>query len=111
MAQAQVVDQAALQSEGENTEGEHGQLCHHRSHTHQLVVSELWKVAASTLEDSMATFNTITNYIYFLLLESAKHFHMWDLIFQVSLEKEIGQVSSVLFYQEGLEIKQDHLAG
>lgn len=55
MAQAQVVDQVTLQREGGKNEGRACELCHHWSHTHQLLLTEFLWATATAVEDSLTT--------------------------------------------------------
>ena len=68
MAEAQVVYQVALEDEGKMKESVR-QLCRHLSHTHQPSAFEFLHAIATTLADSLATFNKITQCIYLSFLE------------------------------------------
>ena len=68
MAEAQEVYQVALEDEGRMKESVR-QLCCHLSQTHQPSAFEFLHAIATTLEDSLATFNKITQCIYLSFLE------------------------------------------
>lgn len=76
VAQAQVVDQVTLQGEAGNEEGERRSTWSSLEpySTHQLLEFKSLQATATALEDSLATFNAITNCIYLLLLEPIEYF-------------------------------------
>ena len=73
MTEAQVVYQIALEDEGGMRERVR-QLCHHLSHTHRPSAFEFLHAIAITLEDSLATFNKITQCLYLSFLELPEYF-------------------------------------
>ena len=102
MAEAQEVYQVALEDEGRMKESVR-QLCCHLSQTHQPSAFEFLHAIATMLEDSLATFNKITQCIYLSFLELAEYFLIWDLLWS-SDNLWVGNMSLVLFYEVGLGI-------